>query len=115
MEFRDFGHTTTIPICHWILKCNRDQIHGLNLVLANKVNLKEIHYMVIYFKFYFFANIFLTEKWEISQSEFLIGCGAQLAYQAAPKILDEELFFSILQEPSKSSEHHKLVPSAILG
>jgi hypothetical protein len=28
---------------------------------------------------------------ETSQSDFSIGCGAQLAYQAAPKILDEEL------------------------
>ena len=26
---------------------------------------------------------------ETSQSDFPIGCGAQVAYQAAPKILDE--------------------------
>jgi hypothetical protein len=54
-------------------------------------------------------------KKETSQSDFSIECGVQLAYQAAPKILDEELLFSILQKPSKSSKHHKLAPSAVLG
>jgi hypothetical protein len=31
------------------LKCNIDQIHGLNYVLANKVKNFKIHYKVIYF------------------------------------------------------------------
>ena len=47
------------------LKCNKNQIHGLNWVLANKVNFLKIHYMVIRS----FAK-------EISQSDFSFGCSA---------------------------------------
>jgi hypothetical protein len=44
------------------LKCNRDQIHDLNLGLANKVNSKEIHYTIILF---FLQNSFLWREGDI--------------------------------------------------
>jgi hypothetical protein len=37
----------------------------------------------------FFCKIHSYRKRETSQSDFSIGCGAQVAYQAASKILDE--------------------------
>jgi hypothetical protein len=46
------------------LKSNRDQIHGLNWVLANKVNLLIIHYTVICF----FCKTHSYRKRETSQS-----------------------------------------------
>jgi hypothetical protein len=50
---------------------------------------KYIYYMVIRF----FCKTHSYRKKETSQSDFSVGCGAQLAYQLAPKILDEKLFF----------------------
>jgi hypothetical protein len=54
-------------------------------------------------------------KRETSQSDISLGCGPQLTYLAASKILDEELFFSILQEPSKASKRHRLALSSFWG
>ena len=43
----------------------------------------------------FFCKTHFYRKRETSQSDFSIGCGAQLAYQTIPKILDEELSPSV--------------------
>jgi hypothetical protein len=86
------------------LKYNRDQIHGLNCILANKINFLKIHYKVIFF----FCKTHSYIKKETSQSDFSVECGAQLAYQAALETLDAKSFFPSFQEDSKSSKRHKL-------
>jgi hypothetical protein len=45
----------------------------------------------------FFCKTHSYRKRETSQSDFSIGCGAQLGYQTTPKILDEELSPSVVQ------------------
>jgi hypothetical protein len=49
---------------------------------------------------HFFCKTHSYGKRETFQSDFLIGSGAQLAYQAIPKILDEELSPSVIQNCS---------------
>jgi hypothetical protein len=63
----------------------------------------------------FFCKINSYRKKETFQSDFLVGCGAQLAYQASTKILDEKSFFLGFQEASKSSKCHKLALAVFLG
>jgi hypothetical protein len=57
------------------LKSNRYHVYGLNWVLANIVNLKKIHYIVIRF----FYKIHSYRKRKTSHGDFSIGCGPQLA------------------------------------
>jgi hypothetical protein len=66
------------------LKCNRGHIQGFNIVLANKVKMSKIQYMIIYF----YCNLCSYKKSEISHNYFSIECGVELAYQAAPKLED---------------------------
>jgi hypothetical protein len=63
----------------------------------------------------FFCKTHSYRKRKTSQSDFLVGCGAQLAYQAAPKILDEKSLFLGFQEASKSSKCHRLALLAFGG
>jgi hypothetical protein len=49
----------------------------------------------------------LYRKRETSQSDFLIGCGAQVTYQATPKTLDEIGSPSVVQTCSLSFISHK--------
>jgi hypothetical protein len=68
-----------------MLKSNRDQNSWLNLSFNTYSQLK--------------INILHGHSYgkkETSQSDFSIGYGAQLAYQAIPKILDEELSPSVV-------------------
>jgi hypothetical protein len=72
-----------------MLRCNKNQIHGLNWGLgnqihglnwglANKVNFIKIQYMVIHL----FCKIPSYGKKDTFQNDFSIGCGTQVAYQA---------------------------------
>jgi hypothetical protein len=61
---------------------------------------------------YFFCKTHSCRKRETSQSDFSIGCGAQLAYQATPKILDEELSSFIVQNCALSFISHKMAAAA---
>jgi hypothetical protein len=63
----------------------------------------------------FFCKTHSYRKREISQSEFSIGYGAQLAYQATPKILDEELSPFVVQTYTFSFISHKMVSVAFGG
>jgi hypothetical protein len=63
----------------------------------------------------FFCKTHSYGKRETSQSDFLIGCGAQLAYQTTPKILDEELSPSLVQTCSLSFISHKMAWAAFRG
>jgi hypothetical protein len=47
---------------------------------------------------FLWQKLFLLKE-GTSQGDFLIGCGAQLAFQAAPKILDGELSPSVVCRP----------------
>jgi hypothetical protein len=53
--------------------------------------------------------------WRLLFQKKNVGCGAQLTYLAASNILDEELFFTILQEPLKASKCHRLALSSFRG
>jgi hypothetical protein len=68
------------------LKCNRGQTHGINRVLANIVRMSKIQYTVIHF----YCNLFSYKKNETSYNDFSFGCGAKLAYQATPKLVDDK-------------------------
>jgi hypothetical protein len=54
-------------------------------------------------------------KRETSQSNFSIGYGAQRAYQATPKILDEELSPSVIQNYILSFISHQMPLAAFRG
>ena len=56
---------------------------------------------------FFFIQNDLYRKRETSQSDFSIGCGAQVTYQAAPKILDEIKSPYLVQTYSLSFISHK--------
>jgi hypothetical protein len=69
-----------------------DHIHGLNLILVNKVKNIYIHYTDICY----FYKICSHRKREISHNDSSIGSGAKLAYQAAPKTLGKKYYFCFL-------------------
>jgi hypothetical protein len=57
----------------------------------------------------------LYQKRETSHSDLPIGCGAQLALQAAQKLLDENLLLVSIKACLQSFERQKMAPSAFLG
>jgi hypothetical protein len=63
----------------------------------------------------FFCKTHSYKKKETSQNDFSIGCGAQLAYQAAPKILNEELSPFVVQSCTLSFISHKMASLAFRG
>jgi hypothetical protein len=63
----------------------------------------------------YFCKTHSYGKRETSQSDFSIGCGAQLAYQATPKILDEELSPSVVETCTLSFISHKMALAAFGG
>jgi hypothetical protein len=63
----------------------------------------------------FFRKTHSYGKRETSQNDFSIGCGAQLAYQATPKILDEELSPSVVQTYILPFISHKMASAAFGG
>jgi hypothetical protein len=63
----------------------------------------------------FFCKIHSYGKRETIQSDFSIGCGAQVAYQAAPKILDEIRSPFVVQTYSLSFRSHKMAWVAFRG
>jgi hypothetical protein len=63
----------------------------------------------------FFCKTHSYKKKETFQSDFSIGCGAQLAYQTTLKILDEELSLSIVQTCTLSFISHKMASAEFGG
>jgi hypothetical protein len=63
----------------------------------------------------FFCKTHSYGKRETSQNDFLIGCGAQLPYQATPRILDEELSPSVVQTCILSFISHKMASAVLVG
>jgi hypothetical protein len=61
------------------------------------------------------CKIHSCRKRETSQSDFSIGCGALVAYQGAPKILDEIQSPSVVQTCSLSFISHKMAWAAFRG
>jgi hypothetical protein len=62
----------------------------------------------------FFCKTHFYKKKETFQSDFSIECGAQLTYQAIPKILDEKLSSSVVYSYALSFISHKMA-SAVFG
>jgi hypothetical protein len=57
---------------------------------------------------HFFCKIHSYRKRETSQSDFSIGCGAQVTYQGVPKFLDEIKSLFVVQTYSLSFISHKM-------
>jgi hypothetical protein len=70
--------------------------------------------IILYNHPFFLQNSFLRKEEDI-QSDFSIGCGAQLAYQSAPKILDEELSPSVVKTCTLSFISQKMASKTFGG